>query len=139
MWDLQAFKKPLCVRSELPALYSQTNAIFSPDDKYIVTGAGATVKGGTGRLLFLRKDDLEVEKTLEVGATPVKVFWHSKINQVRWIIHAHIRFIFMTLIVTTTDCNRIVQWTDMRAVFASHLVEWSQAVSEQRTSEKGYS
>lgn len=33
-------------------------------------------------MLFLQKDNLEVVKTLEVGATPVKVFWHSKINQI---------------------------------------------------------
>ncbi|KAF9073742.1 transcription factor [Rhodocollybia butyracea] len=82
LWDLRAFKRPLCTRENLPTLYPNTNAIFSPDDKYVVTGAGAAVKGGTGRLLFLRKETLEVEKTLEVGATPVKVFWHSKINQI---------------------------------------------------------
>ena len=57
-------------------------AIFSPDDKYVVTGAGATSKGGKGRLMFLRKDGLEPVKTLEVDTTPVKVVWHSKINQV---------------------------------------------------------
>ncbi|KAJ3790304.1 transcription factor [Lentinula aff. detonsa] len=82
LWDLRAFKKPLCTRSELPTLYPNTNAIFSPDDKYVVTGAGAIIKGGSGRLLFMRKDNLEIEKTLEVSATPVKVFWHSKINQI---------------------------------------------------------
>ncbi|KAJ3828487.1 hypothetical protein F5880DRAFT_1608389 [Lentinula raphanica] len=82
LWDLRAFKKPLLTRSELPTLYPNTNAIFSPDDKYVVTGAGATVKGGPGRLLFMRKDNLDIVKTLEVGATPVKVFWHSKINQI---------------------------------------------------------
>ncbi|KIK71262.1 hypothetical protein GYMLUDRAFT_66468 [Collybiopsis luxurians FD-317 M1] len=82
LWDLRAFKKPLCTREDLPVLYPKTNAIFSPDDKYVVTGAGATVKGGSGRLLFMRKDNLETVKTLEVGATPVKVFWHSKINQI---------------------------------------------------------
>jgi len=82
LWDLRAFKKPLSTRADLPTLYPKTNAIFSPDDKYVVTGAGATVKGGTGQLVFMRKDNLEIEKTLEVGATPVKVFWHSKINQI---------------------------------------------------------
>jgi len=83
VWDLRAFKKPLAVHSELTTLYPNTNAIFSPDDKYVVTGAGATSKGGPGRLMFLRKDTLEMVKTLEVGATPVRVAWHSKINQVR--------------------------------------------------------
>ncbi|KAF9451784.1 transcription factor [Macrolepiota fuliginosa MF-IS2] len=82
IWDLRAFKKPLAVRNEAPTLYPNTNAAFSPDDKYVITGAGAAAKGGSGRLLFLQKDNLEVVKTLEVGATPVRVFWHSKINQI---------------------------------------------------------
>ena len=31
----------------------------------------------------MRKDNLETVKDLEVDTTPVKVYWHSKINQVR--------------------------------------------------------
>ncbi|TCD70036.1 hypothetical protein EIP91_005017, partial [Steccherinum ochraceum] len=82
LWDLRAFKKPLATRSDLATLYPTTNAIFSPDDKYIVTGAGAENKGGKGRLLFMRKDNLEIAKELLVESTPVKVLWHSKINQI---------------------------------------------------------
>lgn len=82
MWDLRAFKKPLTTRTEVTTLYPGTNAMFSPDDKYVVTGSGATSKGGRGNLLFLEKNTLDVVKALEVDSTPVKVFWHSKINQV---------------------------------------------------------
>ncbi|KAG6866800.1 hypothetical protein C0991_008736 [Blastosporella zonata] len=82
LWDLRAFKKPLASRSDLMTLYPNTNAIFSPDDKYIITGSGASSKGGKGRLMFLEKNSLDVVKTLEVDSTPVKVFWHSKINQI---------------------------------------------------------
>ncbi|KAF9014934.1 transcription factor [Cyathus striatus] len=82
LWDIRAFKKPLVARNDLTTLYPHTNAMFSPDDKYIVTGAGATSKGGRGRLMFLRKDTLEDVKMLEVDSTPVRVFWHSKINQI---------------------------------------------------------
>jgi WD repeat-containing protein 70 len=82
VWDLRAFKKPLVTRSGLATLYPTTNAIFSPNDRYVLTGAGATAKGGKGRLMFLEKDTLESVKELEVDTTPVKVLWHSKINQV---------------------------------------------------------
>ncbi|KAJ6519584.1 hypothetical protein C8R45DRAFT_1057985 [Mycena sanguinolenta] len=82
LWDVRAFKKPLATRADLATLYPNTNAVFSPDDKYIITGAGASAKGGSGKLSFLDKNGLEVVKTLEVDATPVKVFWHSKINQI---------------------------------------------------------
>ena len=82
MWDIRSFKKPLVTRSEVGTLYPHTNAVFSPDDKFVVTGAAATSKGGKGKLLFLEKNGLEVAKQLEVDSTPVKVVWHSKINQV---------------------------------------------------------
>ncbi|KAH9487147.1 WD repeat-containing protein 70 [Psilocybe cubensis] len=82
LWDLRAFKKPLAVRSGLNTLYPGTNAVFSPDDKYVITGAGATSKGGQGRLVILNKDGLEEVKSLAVDATPVKVAWHGKINQI---------------------------------------------------------
>jgi WD repeat-containing protein 70 len=47
-----------------------------------VTGAGATAKGGQGKLVFMKKDGLEVAKELMVDTTPVRVVWHPKINQV---------------------------------------------------------
>lgn len=82
VWDLRSFKKPVAVHSGLTTLYPGTNALFSPDDKYVITGAGATTKGGKGRLCILKKEGLEEVKTLGMDATPVKVAWHSKINQV---------------------------------------------------------
>jgi len=82
VWDLRSFKKPVSVKTEMMTLYPQTNAIFSPDDKYVVTGVGATSKGGHGKLLFMSKDSLEVVQELVVDSSPVKVVWHSKINQV---------------------------------------------------------
>jgi len=82
LWDIRSFRKPLVVRSDVRTLYPTTNAVFSPDEKYVVAGAGATVKGGKGRLLFLRRGDLEVVKEVETDSTPVKVLWHPKINQI---------------------------------------------------------
>lgn len=93
VWDLRAFKKPLATRTNVLTLYPTTNAIFSPDNKYVVTGAGATTKGGKGKLLFLRKEDLEIEKEVEMDATPVVVQWHPKINQVRLSLLFFVRFV----------------------------------------------
>jgi WD repeat-containing protein 70 len=88
VWDLRSFKKPLASRDGLTTLYPTTNALFSPDDKYVVTGVGASSKGAKGKLLFLEKEGLTTVKELEVDATPVKVVWHSKINQVQYSIYA---------------------------------------------------
>lgn len=56
--------------------------MFSPDEKYVVTGAGAENKGAKGKLLILDRTTLETTKSLDVDGTPVRVLWHSKINQV---------------------------------------------------------
>lgn len=93
VWDIRSFRKPLAVRSNLSTPYPLTNAVFSADEKTILTSAGAETKGGRGRLIFLRRDaigeekvtepkQLEIVHTLEMAANPVKVCWHSRINQV---------------------------------------------------------
>jgi WD repeat-containing protein 70 len=82
VWDIRSFKRPVAERTNVLALYPTTNAIFSPDNKQVVTGAGGS-DGGHGSLLFLSRQNLEVVKQLDVGATPVVVQWHPKINQVR--------------------------------------------------------
>lgn len=82
VWDIRSFRKPVATRSGITTLYPGTNAIFSPDEKFVVTGAGATTKGGKGKLLFLKRDTLETVKELEMDSTPVKVLWHPRINQV---------------------------------------------------------
>ncbi|VDB84497.1 unnamed protein product [Peniophora sp. CBMAI 1063] len=84
LWDVskgKLVKKPIAVRANVVSLYPTTNAIFSPDNRFVVAGAGAEVKGGKGRLLFLRREDLAVEQELELEATPVVVQWHARINQ----------------------------------------------------------
>lgn len=82
LWDLRVFKKPLSVRSDLTTLYPQTNAVFSPDEKFIMTGAGPSGKGGKGKLVFMDRQNLEVVRSLDMDSTPVRVIWHSKINQI---------------------------------------------------------
>lgn len=131
MWDVRAFKKPLATRSDLATLYPNTNAVFSPDDKYIITGAGASAKGGHGKLIFLDKNGLDVVKTLEVDATPVKVFWHSKINQVRLPL-----FGLDCYSSRGVDCDGALKRADMRAIFAVYVAEWGEVACEQGPPEK---
>lgn len=90
VWDLRSFKKPVAVHSRMTTLYPNTNAVFSPDDKYVLTGTASSDKGGAGRLMFMKKDTLEEVKSLVVDATPVKVAWHSKINQVSLGTHSKV-------------------------------------------------
>ncbi|KAG8917056.1 hypothetical protein FRC00_014102, partial [Tulasnella sp. 408] len=68
LWDVRSFKKPVFTSPKIMTLYPETNAVFSPDEKYIITGTAAgRTEGGMGRggLVFLRKDGLDVEKSLD--------------------------------------------------------------------------
>lgn len=78
-------KKPLCTAENLPSLNPETNLVFSPDEKYIVTGtagaqAGVLVGtaeeqrsreaiaegGGGGKLVVLRREGLETIRILSM-------------------------------------------------------------------------
>lgn len=82
VWDVRNFRRPVVTKEGITTLYPGTNAIFSPDEKYILTGTGIAEKGMKGQLLILRRDDLEKVAGVELDSTVVKVLWHSRINQV---------------------------------------------------------
>ncbi|KAG8993420.1 hypothetical protein FRB90_000711 [Tulasnella sp. 427] len=68
LWDIRSFKKPVFTSPKIMTLYPETNAVFSPDEKFIITGAAAgRTEGGMGKggLVFLRKDGLDIEKSVE--------------------------------------------------------------------------
>ncbi|GAB1519297.1 hypothetical protein RhiTH_002363 [Rhizoctonia solani] len=90
LWDTRSFKKPVTTATDVPTLYPGTSAIFSPDEKYIVTGAAAIPGRQPGRLLFMPRHGASGENGLKPArsvilgekVSAVKVVWHSKINQV---------------------------------------------------------
>jgi hypothetical protein len=81
VWDVKSLKKPLFTATNLPTLNPETNIIFSPDDKYLLTGtagAHAGVLVGTaeqqraskakgaqsGKVVVLKVEGLEVIREL---------------------------------------------------------------------------
>lgn len=64
------------------------NAIWSPDQKYIVTAVAGPVMDGkaTGRLVFLKREGLTIAHEVAYDSCVVNVQWHSKINQVTCIL-----------------------------------------------------
>ncbi|CCO26729.1 WD repeat-containing protein 70 [Rhizoctonia solani AG-1 IB] len=65
LWDTRSFKKPVTTATDVPTLYPGTSAIFSPDEKYIVTGAAAIPGRQPGRLLFMPRDGASGENGLK--------------------------------------------------------------------------
>ena len=82
MWDPRNLRKPVAVASNLPNRYPETNLIYSPDGRYIMTGVPPINKGEKGALVFLNAEDLSEERRVPIGeGTVVRVLWHSRINQ----------------------------------------------------------
>ncbi|KAG9057341.1 hypothetical protein FS842_007254 [Serendipita sp. 407] len=85
-WDIRAFKKPLYALGGVTTMYPGMNAIWSPDEKFVVVGAGTPPSGNGspagGKLMFLRREGLTVADEVQMNSCVVKVIWHSKINQI---------------------------------------------------------
>jgi WD repeat-containing protein 70 len=82
VWDARNFRRPVEEKGDLKVLYSGTNAIFSPDERHILTGCGVSQRGNAGKLVFLDRVTLEKVESVELDSTVVKVIWHPRINQV---------------------------------------------------------
>lgn len=88
-WDTRAFKKPLSVAESLSSLNPETNVIFSPDEKYILTGTAGSKAGIVpgknddaqgkpgGKIVVMDRQDLK--KVKEIGAFGIAHI-HQRLN-----------------------------------------------------------
>ncbi|KAJ1984053.1 hypothetical protein H4R34_000915 [Dimargaris verticillata] len=82
LWDLRHFKRPLHTQTGLSWIHPETSVMFSPDDRYVVTGVAAEKRGGDGGLVLLHKATLEIHCRAEFPReNPVAALWHPKLNQ----------------------------------------------------------
>ncbi|KAI8844762.1 transcription factor [Chytridium lagenaria] len=82
LWDLRKFTDPVAIVEDLPNLYEETNAIFSPNDKLVVTGVSNRRSEKAGKLKFFHKADLSLVYEKDLGDSVVRTMWHSRINQI---------------------------------------------------------
>lgn len=85
LFDVRSFKKPLKVVTNLPNAFDSTNTVFSPDERFLLTGV--SIQKSTqesGKIVVFDSTTLEPLSDIEVGpsASVVKLVWHSRINQV---------------------------------------------------------
>jgi hypothetical protein len=84
VWDARNFKHPLSVAEDVASLNSETNVIFSPDERLILTGTGVKKNEGYGKIIMMNSENLEVVRTVSVSqSSVVRVLWHEKLNQVQ--------------------------------------------------------
>ncbi|KAL1922023.1 uncharacterized protein VTP21DRAFT_10665 [Calcarisporiella thermophila] len=83
VFDIRNFKKPVSVATELPTVNPETNVVFSPDERLIVTGTAAPKGEDFGKLVMLNRDSMEIVQTMHITkSSVVKVLWHPGINQI---------------------------------------------------------
>jgi peptidoglycan hydrolase-like protein with peptidoglycan-binding domain len=79
-WDLRFFSKPIGVASDLPCFHEEQNCIYSPNEKYCLTGY-AERKTGASFVHVYDKQSFELVQKLAVPAPAVKLLWPTQINQ----------------------------------------------------------
>ena len=50
LWDIRHVSKPLFAQHDLSCFYAESNAIFSPDEQYVLTGTSVKKEDGPGQL-----------------------------------------------------------------------------------------
>ncbi|XP_052777137.1 WD repeat-containing protein 70-like [Mya arenaria] len=82
LWDIRSLKKPLAVRENLPNYFPNTDVLFSPDDRLVLTGLSVKKNEGKGKLLFMDRESLGTLTELEVSdLSVVRCIWHPRLNQ----------------------------------------------------------
>eukprot|EP01080_Neovahlkampfia_damariscottae_P008653 gene8653-600_t len=81
-WDIRKFESPLAEYKNLETLFSQTDCLFSPDEKYFLTGTSIKKNTGAGELVFVDKKTLKVAKKQKISnGSAIRIKWHPITNQ----------------------------------------------------------
>lgn len=83
LWDVRKFKSPIAAVPGLINFFEETNVVFSPNDRYILTGTSVKKDEGAGKLCIFERDTLAKVQEVEVArSSVVRVQWHGRINQI---------------------------------------------------------
>ena len=82
VWDLRKFKTPVHVWEDLPAMHPTTQAVFSPDERLILTGVSAGRDGTGGALVVFDAQSRSLVRRIGMPSSVVAVQWHAKLNQI---------------------------------------------------------
>ncbi|TIB99517.1 WD40 repeat-like protein [Wallemia mellicola] len=86
LWDVKNIKRPVHVASNLPSLYQEVNATFSPDGKYVLTGVAGVRGESKASVVVLLTETLAEVKRIPIGKDKggcvIRTLWHSRINQI---------------------------------------------------------
>jgi len=82
LWDIRNFKKPVHTAEGLFSRFDQTDVLFSPDDKLVVTCTSKEKTESGGKVVFYDRDTFKKSFEMTVGTSHcIRAEWHPKINQ----------------------------------------------------------
>jgi WD repeat-containing protein 70 len=82
VWDVRNFKRPVAVRENMDNNHSETNIMYSPNQKYLLTGLSCPPTE-QGSLIVLDSLTLSTVRTIPMGPSSViRVLWNTRINQI---------------------------------------------------------
>jgi len=82
LWDIRSFKKPVHIAEGLFSRFDQTDVLFSPDDKLVVTCTSKEKGESGGKVIFYDRDTFKKSFEMTVGTSHcIRAEWHPKINQ----------------------------------------------------------
>ena len=81
LWDIRNFKSPIAQRNNIENNHPETNIMYTPNRKHILTGQSCH-PSETGELLVLDSQTLSTVRTIPIGQSSViRVLWNTRINQ----------------------------------------------------------
>ena len=79
-WDIRSPKEPLHVAESLPSFHEEQNCIYSPNERYCLTGLSRG-KSGPSQINVYDKQTFELVKEIPTAAPAISLTWPTKINQ----------------------------------------------------------
>ena len=80
LWDIRNSSKAIAIQSNLEIFHEETNCIYSPNEKFILTGTASREKN-SGYICVFNSISLEEEGKVEVPSSCVSLLWPSKMEQ----------------------------------------------------------
>merc|ERR1712187_411418 len=85
-WDLRNLNQVIATFTGLPNAYTNTQAIFCPNEEFLLTGTSTTKldngRNASGTLCFINRKKLEIVQHLGVSNPVLQMVWSPNINQI---------------------------------------------------------
>ncbi|KAH6590513.1 hypothetical protein BASA50_006757 [Batrachochytrium salamandrivorans] len=82
LWDIRSFKAPVAVAADLDCYFEETNAIFSPNDRYILTGTSSPKGSQNGSIAIFDRQTLDRVQDISLPGSIVRLHWSAKLRQI---------------------------------------------------------